>query len=362
MNNNLLQLTKKQLDDLLSSECSTDFKKMLETEESLFDFTIICGKNLKSFRCHKLVLSSRSQFFHALFRSKFITEINFPQFEFEIVYSVIRFLYTGEIQINQQFFDHYYILADKLMLPKLQIRIQKEIQESLTKYNLVNFYSKSKRISSDFLIQSCADFLIQNINKMIQKNQIQNLKQNEIICFIEMILSNKKANKLDLIPDLIIEWFKHNNLETQTKNRKPDSKNQQNEFSNLIFHLLQQVQSLHPITEYQMNEIQKFSFFPSHITFKLINQHIENFNKTKKQIIIEKKEFENQKQNLVQEKQQFENQKKDLIQEKKEFENQKKDLVQEKQQIEKEKQPEASKYFSFNKFIKNNFNSKYFLQ
>ncbi|KAJ5077317.1 pep-cterm sorting domain-containing protein [Anaeramoeba ignava] len=276
MNTNLLNLPNNQFDALLSDECTIDLKALLKIEATLSDFTIICGKNLKEFRCHKLILSSRSQFFHSLFRQKDLEIINFAEFEYGIVDPVMGFLYTGEIKIPQQSFDSYHKLADKLILPKLKIKIEKDIQQSLNQDNLVDVYSKSKRISSDFLIQSCGDLLTQNIDQMIQSNQVQKINQHEVICFIEMMLLNKTTNKLKLIPGLVIEWFKYNNLKPQREYSKLHLKNLQIPFYKSIFQLLEHIQYLYPISDYQMYQIQKFSFFPFETVVEIYNHHSNN--------------------------------------------------------------------------------------
>ncbi|KAJ5079569.1 pep-cterm sorting domain-containing protein [Anaeramoeba ignava] len=301
MNTNLLNLPNNQLDALLSDECTIDLKALLKTEAALSDFTIICGKNLKEFRCHKLILSSRSQFFHSLFRQKDLEIINFAEFEYGIVDPVMGFLYTGEIKIPQQSFDSYHKLADKLILPKLKIKIEKDIQQSLNQDNLVDVYSKSKRISSDFLIQSCGDLLTQNIDQMIQSNQVQKINQHEVICFIEMMLLNKTTNKLKLIPGLVIEWFKYNNLKPQREYSKLHLKNLQIPFYKSIFQLLEHIQYLYPISDYQMYQIQKFSFFPFETVVEIYNHH-KDLKKKTKELIQEKEDLTKDKETLTKEK------------------------------------------------------------
>ncbi|KAJ5066584.1 pep-cterm sorting domain-containing protein [Anaeramoeba ignava] len=309
MNTNLLNLPNNQLDALLSDECTIDLKALLKTEAALSDFTIICGKNLKEFRCHKLILSSRSQFFHSLFRQKDLEIINFAEFEYGIVDPVMGFLYTGEIKIPQQSFDSYHKLADKLILPKLKIKIEKDIQQSLNQDNLVDVYSKSKRISSDFLIQSCGDLLTQNIDQMIQSNQVQKINQHEVICFIEMMLLNKTTNKLKLIPGLVIEWFKYNELKPQREYSKLHLKNLQIPFYKSIFQLLEHIQYLYPISDYQMYQIQKFSFFPFETVVEIYNHHIKTSIQAKEQKLIQDKD------NLKQEKKENEKKNKKFNQE-----------------------------------------------
>ncbi|KAJ5079722.1 speckle-type poz protein [Anaeramoeba ignava] len=99
-----------------------DFKYLFEHRKTFSDM-IISGKNHQRFYCHKAILSARSPYFSINCRES--RNIPFPEINEEIIEQILKYIYYGEIEINEKNNLDLFKAAFKFKIPSL-IEITRE--------------------------------------------------------------------------------------------------------------------------------------------------------------------------------------------------------------------------------------------
>ncbi|KAJ5072472.1 kelch-like protein 24 isoform x1 [Anaeramoeba ignava] len=105
---------------------------------NFYDFTIYLENknenNLKSIKCHKGILMNRSFFFFSLFKQNSEKrKIFLKEYDFEVVNSIINYIYSSKIIFTSQNYPQMLKLAINFKLDLLKIRIEKEIEKEIQK-------------------------------------------------------------------------------------------------------------------------------------------------------------------------------------------------------------------------------------
>jgi hypothetical protein len=103
----------------------------------LHDFTIAC--NDKQFKCHKVILASRSIFFKAMFNSNLQEAtknlLDIKDANADTVGSFIEFVYTDQLSDESQFTTELLVLAERLQFEALKLACEEAISKTI---NLVS--------------------------------------------------------------------------------------------------------------------------------------------------------------------------------------------------------------------------------
>lgn len=131
-------------------------KKLREDLGNLFnsdensDFVLKCGE--RSFHVHKGVLSARSEFFAAMFRSN-MKESNegtgkIEELEPDILELVLRYIYNGEIpEISMECLKKVYAAADRFAVEPLKFKCHSLLVDSFINDSKMDFGNGSEKES-----------------------------------------------------------------------------------------------------------------------------------------------------------------------------------------------------------------------
>ncbi len=86
------------------------FKDFLDGHQEECDLVIVSSENIE-LKCHKVVLSLASNFFKNILQPSenghFITKIILPNYKFETIHILLKFLYCGEIQVPRHLIKEF---------------------------------------------------------------------------------------------------------------------------------------------------------------------------------------------------------------------------------------------------------------
>ncbi|KAJ5070068.1 btb/poz domain-containing protein [Anaeramoeba ignava] len=208
-------------------------------EESYFDFEIICEQNKTSFKTHKSILSSRSEYFKSLFKSKMKeyqeNKLILKDVSSSILSSILNYFYSGKIEINLENAIQILIFSSKYLIDELINVSSKFIKNNLEFETVVDILKSSDSRNLTKLIDYSYQFIFDNFNEFIKTPFFLELEENHL----NLILSNGEIqiNEFELFQS-IIKWGKHkSNINQEKENQKLEKKEKekiQDQISNII--------------------------------------------------------------------------------------------------------------------------------
>ncbi|KAJ5070075.1 pep-cterm sorting domain-containing protein [Anaeramoeba ignava] len=226
----------------LSNDLKNLFQNQNQNEkekESYFDFEIICEQNKTSFKTHKSILSSRSQYFKSLFKSKMKeyqeNKLILKDVSSSILSSILNYVYSGKIEINSENAIQILIFSSKYLIDELINVSSKFIKKNLQIETIVDILKLSDSMNLTKLLDSAYQFIFDNFNEFIKTPFFLELEENHL----NSILSNGEIqiNEFELFQS-IIKWGKHkSNINQEKENEKLEKKEKekiQDQISNII--------------------------------------------------------------------------------------------------------------------------------
>ncbi|KAJ5079413.1 pep-cterm sorting domain-containing protein [Anaeramoeba ignava] len=250
--------------------------------ESYFDFEIICQQNQQinpiSFKTHKSILSSRSQYFKSLFNSKMKeyqeNKMILNGFSIPTLNLILNYFYSGKIEINLENVIEILFFSSKYLIDELIEICSKIIKNNLQFETVVDILKLSEAMKFNQLLNSSYQFILENINEFIKTSFFLELEENQ---FKSIISSGYiSLNEFELF-QLIIKWGKHKlNINQEKENEKLEKKEKeqiQNQISNII---IEQIQ-FNNFSEEEINKTLKDDLIPKQISEQLIQfQKLQN--------------------------------------------------------------------------------------
>ncbi|KAJ5079083.1 protein aardvark [Anaeramoeba ignava] len=261
------------------------------------DIQIYCGIDKRILYCHKSILTARSLTFLTKIFEKQQTKLTFNNFHSNIVTPIMEYIYSGELSFNKEEFDKYWEFANQNKLNDVKKQIELEMKEYLQLDNIAIIYFKSQNISSKFLIEKCEEFIIPNIQQIIQRFDFKNSQLEQNISFIGLIsLHQSIQNKFQLLQLFQQKWkentqeniykllqkqkkegLNRNSLIKLNQNETINSQEKEEYFDNDKFFsiLFTQIQQTQTFTFQQFQQIKKKSFNLNETKSILLNSNIE---------------------------------------------------------------------------------------
>ncbi|KAJ5068950.1 pep-cterm sorting domain-containing protein [Anaeramoeba ignava] len=284
---------------------SNDLKNLFQNqnqnqnEESYFDFEIICEQNKTketkeiSFKTHKSILSSRSQYFKSLFNSKMKeyqeNKLILKDVSSSILFSILNYFYSGKIEINLENAVEILIFSSKYLIDELIEFCSIFIQSNFRFETIVDILKLSESINLNELLDSSYEFIFDNFEKFIKTPFFLELEENHL----NSILSNDDilTSEFELFQS-IIKWGKHkSNINQEKELNKEEKEKLQNQISNVI----DKIRFIN-FTKQEIEYVFKEDLVPNQIFQKLIQflilQDQENENEIN-QFIEKEKENDN---------------------------------------------------------------------
>ncbi|KAJ5068564.1 btb/poz domain-containing protein [Anaeramoeba ignava] len=267
---------------------SNDLKNLFQNqnqkeEESYFDFEIICEQNQTSFKTHKSILSSRSEYFKSLFKSKMKeyqeNKMILKDVSSSILSSILNYFYSGKIEINLENAIEILIFSSKYLIDELIEICSKFIKNNLQFETIVDILKLSETMNLNQLIDYSYKFISKNFNKFIKTSFFLELEENHL----NSILSNDeiRTNEFKAFQS-IIKWGKYKSNINQEKIIKKEEKEKlQNQISNIVDKI-----RFIDFTNKELKDTLKEDLIPKQISQKLIQfQKLQNNEKEINQFI-----------------------------------------------------------------------------
>ncbi|KAJ5077306.1 pep-cterm sorting domain-containing protein [Anaeramoeba ignava] len=269
----------------LSNDLKNLFQNQNQNEnqnESYFDFEIICEQNQISFKTHKSILSSRSQYFKSLFKSKMKeyqeNKLILKDVSSSILFPILNYFYSGKIEINLENAIQILIFSSKYLIDELI-----EISSSFIKKNfqietIVDILKLSESMNLNQLLDPSYQFIFENFEEFIKTSFFFELEENHL----NSILLNDELsiNEFELFQS-IIKWGKHKLNINQEKELEKEEKEQiQIQISNIIDKI-----RFIDFTNKELKTILKEDLIPNQISEKLIQfQKLDENDKNEKEL------------------------------------------------------------------------------
>ncbi|KAJ5074063.1 pep-cterm sorting domain-containing protein [Anaeramoeba ignava] len=256
-------------------------------EENYFDFEIICQQTQKkkpfSFKTHKSILSSRSQYFKSLFNSKMKeyqeNKLVLQDFSTSIIALILKYLYSGKIEINLGNAIEILIFSSKYLIEELIEISSKFIKNNLQMETVVDVLELSDSMNLKELFDFSYQFILENFEKLMKTAFFLELEEDRL----NSILSNDRIsiNQFELFQS-IIKWGKHKSNINQEKEMGKEEKEQlQNQISDII-HKIRFID----FSKKELENSLKEDLIPNQISQKLIQfQNLQsNYQKNQKEL------------------------------------------------------------------------------
>ncbi|XP_052224013.1 BTB/POZ domain-containing protein 6-like [Dreissena polymorpha] len=153
------------------SFADTNFK-MFENED-LFDVTLEAGNEKKQIKCHKFILASRSPVFYAMFcgtlaESKDV--ICVPDIEPSTLEHLLRYLYSGKVEINAEIALSLLYAARKYDIPVLEIQCKSFLSENMDTENVCTILDQAIVFDDKDLKDKSLEFIMLTKSESVLKS------------------------------------------------------------------------------------------------------------------------------------------------------------------------------------------------
>ncbi|KAJ5077065.1 hypothetical protein M0811_00385 [Anaeramoeba ignava] len=268
--------------------------KKKEEEESYFDFEIICEQNQTSFKTHKSILSSRSEYFKSLFKSKMKeyqeNKLILKDVSSSILSSILNYLYSGKIEINLENAIEILIFSSKYLIDELFEICSNFIKKNFQIETIVDILKLSESMNLNHLLDSSYQFILEHFTKFIKTPFFLELEENHL----NSILSNDKIllNEFEIFQS-IIKWGKHKSNINQEKENQKLEKEEKEQLQNQISNFIDKIRFI-DFTSKELADTLKEDLIPKQISQKLIQfQKLEENEKELTQFIQEENKNQN---------------------------------------------------------------------
>lgn len=151
---------KKEQARIVPKAQNSTFLNLLESGQG--DFFIV-AKDCVKVPAHKVILSARSNYFNVILTSDSIEartgELSLTEFSEEAIYSMLGFLYSGQVRASNNNILELIYLADYLKLEHLKLLIQLKLCEFVSIDNLIDLWTLSEEMNLFMLRVKCEEFM-----------------------------------------------------------------------------------------------------------------------------------------------------------------------------------------------------------
>ncbi|KAJ5070917.1 pep-cterm sorting domain-containing protein [Anaeramoeba ignava] len=241
------QIIDKTLEYSNTEQLSEDLKSLLnktENEENFYDFEVFFdsinlneNQKQKPIKCHKAILSSRSEYFKSLFRSKMKeyqeNKIVLPDVSRNTFETVLEYIYTGKILITLENAVEVLLFSSKYLFEELVPIFSEFIQSNFSFETVVDVLKIAEVMNLEELLDFSYQFIYDNFPSFVTSPFFYELEERHLI---KILSSNETiGNEFEIFQSLV-DWGK-NKTNPKQKNEEMDSEEKKeiaNSISNLI--------------------------------------------------------------------------------------------------------------------------------
>ncbi|MQL73796.1 hypothetical protein Taro_006159, partial [Colocasia esculenta] len=127
----------------------------------------------KRFYAHRIALLASSDAFRAMFdggyREKDARDIEIPNIRWEVFELMMRFIYTGSVEVTQDISQDLLKAADQYLLEGLKRLCENEIAQGVSLDNISSMYELSEAFHATSLRHTCVLFVLEQFHKISTK-------------------------------------------------------------------------------------------------------------------------------------------------------------------------------------------------
>ena len=203
-----------------SSFCVEMMKRlnMQRRQNYLCDITLV-AKEGNEFKAHRNVISAASPFFSKLLNSDMREKeegvIRFEEISESILGVIVKFIYTGSIEVNRKNAKNLIIAADYLLLESLKVIAGGFLEKQMSNYNCISTLHFAEKYRCQELVLRSTNFIQDNFTSVAMSDEFLNLDSEEVEKWIssENILVAAEED----VFRIIVNWVEQNKGERKDK-------------------------------------------------------------------------------------------------------------------------------------------------
>ena len=203
-----------------SSFCVEMMKRlnMQRRQNYLCDITLV-AKEGNEFKAHRNVISAASPFFSKLLNSDMREKeegvIRFEEISESILGVIVKFIYTGSIEVNRTKAKNLIIAADYLLLESLKVIAGRFLEKQMSNYNCISTLHFAEKYRCQELVLRNTNFIQDNFTSVAMSDEFLNLDSEEVEKWIssENILVAAEED----VFRIIVNWIEQNKGERKDK-------------------------------------------------------------------------------------------------------------------------------------------------
>ena len=183
---------------------------MLRRLDHLCDITLVT-KDGNEFKAHRNVLSAASPFFFKLHQSDMKENregiVRFEEISGAVMESVLEFIYTGSVDVNQENSKDLIAAANYLLIPGLKKNSGRFLERKISKSNCISTFYFAEMYQCDELITNTRKFIHANFASVVEMDEFLNLEAKEV----ERWISSDEisvAVEADVF-EIVLKWIEH---------------------------------------------------------------------------------------------------------------------------------------------------------
>lgn len=197
--------------------CSDMMKTMNEFREAnvLCDATICVGG--KTFNAHRTVLAASSPYFKALFASTLnsptsletadVKPVVLTDIESDYMENILQYIYTGEIELNQDNIKDIIAAANYLLVTPLKERCTAFLQKMLSPRNCLGIETTASQFDCELLKSTATSFVRDNFITVSATEEFLSLDAARLRDLVAS--DDTKIDREEQIYEAIMNWVKH---------------------------------------------------------------------------------------------------------------------------------------------------------
>lgn len=162
-------------------------------------------------RTHKSVITLISDYFEAMFRCEFVesndNEVNIPNFEVGLIENFLKFVYTGEIHINEDNFEEVFALANQFQVASLISLCVRISTQELDWSNFGQHYADAHDLVLQEHFDACHDFLAAHFQELLTKRYLLTDIPPEALLNV-IARDDLRVKSEDDLVEIVINWVK----------------------------------------------------------------------------------------------------------------------------------------------------------
>ena len=146
-------------------------------QQHFYDYKIICSDGIEV-KSHKIILASQTKYFEGLFRQEASSNSVKLDLPGESVKSCVKYLYTGDVDINGDNVQDILVAANYMFLKEVVSLCTKFVKKNMNLNNCVEIYHLADSYSLEDLVHSSLKIISVNFQKIFKTDeQIQSIPE-----------------------------------------------------------------------------------------------------------------------------------------------------------------------------------------